>query len=150
MHGGEIAFRRDREAGFDDVDTHSVEEFGDLELLLMRHGRAGALLAVAQGSVEDDDAVLLGLCLGSHWFSSFSIRMRHFGALLGFIAVPPSAQAHMPSRPSGADKEKERAQNKGSRSAGVARRPLDRANFVARRHDLWLFPRLDGQSDGLR
>src|SRR5262245_37167447 len=74
MHGGEIAFRRDREAGFDDVDTHSVEEFGDLELLLMRHGRAGALLAVAQGSVEDDDAVLLGLCLGSHWFSSFSIQ----------------------------------------------------------------------------
>ena len=40
-----------------------VEQLGDLELLLVRHGGAGALLAVAQGGVEDDDAVLLGLCL---------------------------------------------------------------------------------------
>ena len=63
VDSGEIAFRGDREAGLDDVDAHGVEQFGDLELLLMRHGRAGALLAVAQGGVEDDDAVLLGLGL---------------------------------------------------------------------------------------
>jgi len=50
----------------------------------------------------------------------------------------------MPSRPSGADKEKERAQDEGGYGAGVARRPLDRANFLARRHDPYLFPRLDG------
>jgi len=76
--------------------------------------------------------------------------MRHFGALFRVYRGPPSAQAHMPSRPSGADKEKERAQNEGGRSASVARRPLDRANFVARGHGPWLFPRVAGQSDGLR
>jgi hypothetical protein len=42
----------------------------------------------------------------------------------------------MPSRPSGADKEKERAQNEGGRGAGVFRRPLDRADILARRHAL--------------
>src|SRR4029078_3318678 len=66
VDGGEIAFRGDREAGLDDVDAHVVEQFGDLELLVVGHGGAGALLAVAQGGVEDDDAVLVGLRGGSH------------------------------------------------------------------------------------
>jgi len=48
---------------------------------------------------------------------------------MGSPSDPPSAQAHMPSRPSGADKEKERAQNEGDRGPGVARRPLDRAGM---------------------
>ena len=61
VDGGEIAFRGDREAGLDDVDAHVVEQLGDLELLVVGHGGAGTLLAVAQGGVEDDDAVLLGL-----------------------------------------------------------------------------------------
>jgi len=39
----------------------------------------------------------------------------------------------MPSRPSGADKEKERAQNEGGRGSGL-RRPLDRADGLPRRH----------------
>jgi len=52
---------------------------------------------------------------------------------MGSPSDPPSAQAHMPSRPSGADKEKERAQNEGDRGPGVARRPLDRAGMWARR-----------------
>ena len=56
-----IAFRGDGKAGLDDVDAHGVEQLGDLDLLFMRHGGAGALLAVAQSGVEDDDAVLLGL-----------------------------------------------------------------------------------------
>ena len=60
LHGGEIAFGGDRKAGLDDVDAHCVEQLGDFELLLMGHGGAGTLLAVAQGGVEDDDAVLLG------------------------------------------------------------------------------------------
>ncbi len=64
VDGGEIAFRGDREAGLDDVDAHRVEQFGDFELLLVGHGGAGALLAVAQGGVENDDAVLLGLRVG--------------------------------------------------------------------------------------
>ena len=60
VDGGEITLRRDRETGLDDVDAHVVEQFGDFDLLIVRHGGAGALLAVAQGGVEDDDAVLLG------------------------------------------------------------------------------------------
>jgi len=43
------------EAGF------PIASDGDFELLLVGHGRARALLAVAQGGVEDDDAVFLGL-----------------------------------------------------------------------------------------
>ena len=60
-HRLEIAVRGDREAGLDDVDAHLVEEVGDLELLLERHGRAGALLAVAQRGVEDYDAILVAI-----------------------------------------------------------------------------------------
>jgi hypothetical protein len=55
---GEVAFGGDGEAGLDDVDAHLVEEAGDLQLLFMGHGRAGALLAVAEGGVEDDDFIL--------------------------------------------------------------------------------------------
>src|SRR5262245_24233676 len=58
--------------------------------------------------------------------------MRRLGRSMGCPSDPPSAQAHMPSRPSGADKEKERAQNEGGRGAGVDR-PLDRADMRARR-----------------
>ena len=102
VHGGEVAFRGDREAGLDDVDAHGVEELGDLELLLMRHGRAGTLLAVAQGGVEDDDAVLLGLCLGSHWLNSFSIRMRHVWALFkGLSRFPRVPRRICPAGPQG-------------------------------------------------
>ena len=41
-----------------DIDTHVVEEFRNLQLFLEGHGGAGALLAVAQGRVEDYDAVI--------------------------------------------------------------------------------------------
>ena len=57
-HGLEVAVTGDREAGLDDVDPHMVEQFGHLELVLERHGGAGALLAVAQGGVEDENPVL--------------------------------------------------------------------------------------------
>ena len=60
---GEVAVGGDRKAGFDDVDAHVVEQLGDFELLVVRHGRAGALLTVAQGGVENDDAVLFRLGL---------------------------------------------------------------------------------------
>ena len=66
VHRGEVALRGDRKAGLDDVDAHLVEQLGDFELLLVGHGGARALLAVAQGGVEDDDAVLLGLRWGVH------------------------------------------------------------------------------------
>ena len=82
VHGGEIAIRGDREAGFDDVDTHVVEQLGDRELFLMSHGRAGALLTVAQRRVEDNDAVLLGWGRGGHVCGP-SRRMRRAKYLSG-------------------------------------------------------------------
>ena len=74
VDGREIAFRGDREAGLDDVDAHGVEHLGDFELLLMGHGGAGRLLAVAQGGVEDDDAVRLGLCWRGHGMGPSRLR----------------------------------------------------------------------------
>ncbi len=99
MNGGEIAFGRDRETGLDDIDAHRVEQFGDFELLLVRHGGAGALLAVAQGGVENDDAVLFGLGWRGHGLVLFSLRppnsVRDLWALVGFRCCgrPLSAQA---------------------------------------------------------
>ena len=71
----EIADRSDREAGLDDIDAHLVEHLGDFELLLEGHGRAGALLAVAQGGVENNDAVLVGLVRGGHGKVLLSVRL---------------------------------------------------------------------------
>src|SRR6478672_13234422 len=84
IDGGEIALRCNREAGLDDVDTHGVEHLGDFELLLMRHRGTGRLFAVAQGGVEDDDAVLLGLCWRGHdW--SFRLGAAASRALMGSV-----------------------------------------------------------------
>ena len=90
VDGGEIAFRGDRKAGLDDVDAHLVEQRGDFELFLVRHGGAGALLAVAQGGVENNDAVLLGLGWSGHGVRSFwsAPGCHRFGlrALVGSLA----------------------------------------------------------------
>ena len=48
------------------IDDHIVEHLADLELLLKTHGGAGTLFAVAQGGVEYNDAVLVGLVHGGH------------------------------------------------------------------------------------
>jgi hypothetical protein len=69
----EIAVRRDRKAGLDHVDAHGLEHLCDPELLGRGHRAAGRLLAVAQGGVEDDDALGLSggrLGIGSHWSNS--------------------------------------------------------------------------------
>src|SRR6516164_5957990 len=60
VDASEIAFGGDRETGLDHVDAHCVEHLRDFELFLMRHGGAGALLAIAQCGVEDEDVVVLG------------------------------------------------------------------------------------------
>ena len=52
-HGLEVALRRGREAGLDDVDAELLELARDHQLLLDVHGRARRLLAVAQRGVED-------------------------------------------------------------------------------------------------
>ncbi len=55
--GMEIAVADDRETGLDDIDVEAAQLAGDLHFLAQVHGRAGALFAVAQGGVEDDDFV---------------------------------------------------------------------------------------------
>ncbi len=56
-HGFEVAVGCDWKTGLDDVDAHFVEHGRDGELVLEAHRGAGALLAVAQGGVENDDGV---------------------------------------------------------------------------------------------
>ena len=109
VDGLEVAIGRERIAGLDDIDAHVVQHGGDVELLLEGHGRAGALLAVAQGGVEYDDAVLAGLGLGAH-LDIPSVNCAASGRS-GFSAVrePLSAQAQMPRRPSGANKKQKPA-----------------------------------------
>jgi hypothetical protein len=68
----EIAIRGDGEARLDDVDAQFVEQVGHLQLFLKGHGRAGALLAVAQGGVENQNAVF-GISHGSG-LSTISLR----------------------------------------------------------------------------
>jgi len=59
LHGLEVAGAGDREARLDDVHAHPLERLGDADLLVPGHRRAGALLAVAQGGVENDQFVAL-------------------------------------------------------------------------------------------
>ncbi len=61
-----------------------------------------------------------------------SVRLRLSGAL-GVFARPLSAQARAPSRPSGADKQKE-AENAGSRGRGHGGRPFQMAMLETHRH----------------
>src|SRR5215469_1499925 len=89
----EIALGRDRETGLDDVDAHVVKQFGDLELFLVGHGGAGRLLAIAQGGVEDNDAVLLGLWLRGHGNCSF------FGEMAAKIAPARRSFRFRPENP---------------------------------------------------
>ena len=96
----------------------------------MGHGRARALLAVAQGGVEDDDAVLLGL----RWRGHVRILLVAAPALgaprpRGFRRLPLSAQARTPSRPSGDDKQQEPAENEGGAGPGLLGPPGDRADM---------------------
>ena len=51
LHRPEVARRGNREPRLDDIDAHFIQELGDLQLLLMAHGGARRLLAVAQGGV---------------------------------------------------------------------------------------------------
>ncbi len=53
--GFEIAVRGDGEAGLEDVDAEAGELVRHAELFAGVHGAAGALLAVAEGGVEEDD-----------------------------------------------------------------------------------------------
>jgi hypothetical protein len=58
IHRFPIASGGDREAGFDHVDPEVRERFRHPQLFRLRHAATGRLLAVAQRSVEDEDAVI--------------------------------------------------------------------------------------------
>jgi len=98
------------------------------------------LFAVAQGGVEDDDAVLLGLDWSGHGIKSFSSApgALWLWALVGPVAScrPLSAQAQTPSRPSGGDKEQQPVEKKGSAGTSLGGSPLVRSKIVANRHAL--------------
>src|SRR6185437_6998285 len=101
-HRREVALRGNWKAGLDDIDAHLIEQFSDLELLFMGHRRARALLTVAQCRIENDDAVLFGRCLGTHWKFP-SRRMRPRGALwdCSFSVIPRVPRRISPAGPQG-------------------------------------------------
>src|SRR5262249_53525584 len=133
LHGCEVAFRRDWKAGLDNVNAHVVEELGHFELLLVSHGRAGALLPVTQSGVEDDDAVLIGLSLGNHE-NDPSPRMRRLGALWGcsFPRVPRVPRHECPAGPQG------RIRRRSEPRMRVAAEPARAVRSIAR-----IFERVD-------
>ena len=136
VDGGEVAFRGDREAGLDDVDAHRVEQLGDLELLLVRHGRAGALLAVAQRRVEDDDAVLVGLGRRTHGCSPSQARCAAVGRSYGVLSpsIPRVPRRKCPAGPQGRIRRRSVPRMRVAAAPARGGRPLDRADVVARRH----------------
>jgi hypothetical protein len=76
----EIAVGGDRKTGLDDIDAELLENHGDADLLVEVHRRAGRLLAVPQGRVEDHHAVLV-------------IREIHRPNLLDFQTKHPATEA---------------------------------------------------------
>ena len=77
-HRLEIAVRRDRKTGLDDVDAHLLERPGDPQFFLEVHRTAGRLLAITQRGVENVDAGSvgggsgLGFGIGGHGFVSYA------------------------------------------------------------------------------
>ena len=63
VHGLEITHAGRREARFDDVDAEAFELTRHAQLFLQVHGGAGGLFAVAEGRVENNDAVGHGFLL---------------------------------------------------------------------------------------
>ena len=57
LDGLEIAIARSGEAGLNDIDPHALQLASDTQFFLSRHGRAGRLLAIAQGGVENDELI---------------------------------------------------------------------------------------------
>src|SRR4051812_10638497 len=66
-HRLEVAVGGGGEAGLDHVDAHALQRPRDAQLLLARHGGAGALLPVAHGGVEYDQTVFRQV--GAHGMS---------------------------------------------------------------------------------
>ena len=75
-NGLEVAWRRDRKAGFDDVHAEIDEGLSDLQFLLEIHAAARRLLAVTQRRVKDPDLPFVThviRCLESQTFLSVRV-----------------------------------------------------------------------------
>jgi hypothetical protein len=59
----EIAITDHRETGLDHIHLQACQLARHFELLTQIHGSSGALLAVAQGGVKDEDAIILHVFL---------------------------------------------------------------------------------------
>src|SRR5690606_38948215 len=54
----EITGTGNRKTRLDDIHTQALKGPGNAQLFFLGHRRAGALLAIAQRGVEDDDAII--------------------------------------------------------------------------------------------
>ena len=93
-HRLKITFGGNREAGFDNVHAHLIESCGDFHLFVERHGGAGRLLTIAQGGVEDDHLIFVGVAhvdlilivfAGARRFSRLWSRHTRVMAWFGFM-----------------------------------------------------------------
>jgi len=116
----EVALRGDRKARFDDIDTHFVEEFGDLELFFEGHRSAGTLLAVAQRGVENQYAVFVAA------FRRGRIRMGH-GSIPSCVVTPLRAL-----RGSGSARSPECQGARAQPASGAAKKKETQKESVAR------------------
>ena len=76
LHRQKVPLAGDGEAGFDHIHLHPFQGLGDTQLLVLIHGGAGALLAIAQGGIENNQAFFAhrGLSLAGEPSSSPSCR----------------------------------------------------------------------------
>ena len=115
-HGLEIAVRRRSGNPASMMSTPiASSRSATSQLLLEGHGGAGRLLAVAQGGVEDDDAVLVGGSRGG--MRAGVLVLGHCSVLLGgrracgphaakgALKSTPERQGESPGRRSGASKK---------------------------------------------
>ena len=67
LHRRQIVRRRRREARLDNIDAQPRQLPRDLQLFGAAQGRAGALLAVAQGGVKEQDYVFVNCVSCCHF-----------------------------------------------------------------------------------
>jgi len=58
---------RDCKTGLDDIDAQLLQRTSNAQLLVLGHGRAGALLPVTQCGIEDDYLILCHTCSPLPW-----------------------------------------------------------------------------------
>src|SRR6185503_624981 len=127
-HRLEIAVRRGREACLDHVDAHALQRPGDAQLLVLGHGGAWGLLAVAHRGVEDDqvfgahETLLVGMrkSLAAGWGGQGSCQ------IVGFSVCARGAAAGRPGGRAGTREGKFALQTWADYSPDPGNRPAPR------------------------